>query len=126
MANDTIVKECQKHTETMSVHGGLADKLAEFILVKTQNPTQRFGSSDSQFTNDGALGKLKISHAHLSHDVSVLYRIKGKPPTIYLFGLFSHKESGTDKNNPNRNITKTLAKTLSTQFPELDEEDAIS
>lgn len=119
------IEACPKFKETIDKYGHLQSKVDEFTTTKSKNPLQRFGSSDSQFTNDGPLGKLKISHAHLTHDVSIFYRIKGKPPTIYLFGLFSHKESGTDKNNPNRNLTKTLAKTLSTQFPELDEEDDI-
>ena len=121
--NTSTIAICPKFLETSNKYNNLSGKIEEFIATKKHNPLQRFGASDSQFSNDGPLGKLKISHAHLTHDVSILYRIKGSPATIYLFGLFSHKESGTDKNNPNRNVTKTLAKTLSTQFPDLKEDD---
>lgn len=114
---------CKKFNETLLQYPHLAGKLEEFIKSKSANTMQPFGASDKPFNPDGPLGKLKIVHAHLTHDVSIFYRIKGSPPTLYLFGLFSHKESGTDKSSQNRNIQKSLAKSLSTQFPELSEDN---
>lgn len=121
--NELIVANCKKFEETMSRYLHLKNKVDDFIAIKTANPIQQFGASDKPFNPDGPLGKMKIGHAHITHDVSIFYRIKGNPPKLYLYGLFSHKESGTSKNDPNRNIQKSLAKVLSTQFPELKEDD---
>ena len=121
--NELIVATCKKYNETNSNYPQLKDKVDEFIHTKIENAIRQFGASDKPFNPDGPLGKLKIWHAHLNRDVSIFYRIKGSPGKLYLYGLFSHKESGTSKNDPNRNIQKSLAKVLSTQFPELKEDD---
>lgn len=109
--------------KTEQTHSNLSNKLIDFIRTKSENPTQRFGSSDYQFTSDAPLGgKLKLSHAHLSQDVCVVYRIKGKPPTLYLFGLFSHKELGTG-NTANIKLQKSMHDIFKNQFPDLSEDE---
>jgi hypothetical protein len=115
------VRVCALFTETLGNHKGLEQRLAAFINAKTQDPLKAFGGSDSHFIADGPIGKtgLKVKHAHLSQDVSVIYRLHGNPATLDLYGLFSHKESGTG-NTPQRKIQQNLAKRLSSQdFPPL-------
>lgn len=124
--NELIVAGCKKFDETMTRYLHLRSKVDDFIATKMTNPVQQFGASDKVFNPDGPLGKMKIVHAHLTHDISIFYRIKGSPPTLYLYGLFSHKESGTDKSSQNRNIQKSLSKVLFTQFPEIHEDDELS
>lgn len=110
------VRMCALFTETVTKYPELAEKLTAFIKTKDENPTQAYGGSDTHFVPDGPIGKLglKIKHAHLSQDVSILYRIHGKPTLLDLYGLFSHKESGTG-NPGNIKVQKSLSKRLDNQ-----------
>ena len=115
MKNENIVFS-SLFIHTLNTHKVVADKAESFINAKLENPTQRYGASDSRFIPAGPLGKLKVSHAHLSKDISILYRIAGTPAKLYLYGIFSHKESGTS-DTPNINKQKSLSTTLGNQFP---------
>lgn len=66
-----------------------------FMDVKRANPTQPFGSSDTPFTGGGKFQKAVpgLRHAHLTQDLSVVYRVDGN--NIYLYGFFTHQELGT-------------------------------
>ena len=89
----------------------VVDRLESFLALKSQDPTAPFGSSDTPFIAAGPLGQAipKLRHAHLSHDVSVFYKVEGINPTVIkIYGLFSHKESGTG-HAPNIKIQKQLA-----------------
>lgn len=91
----------------------LVSKFEEFQKHKANNPVLPFGSSDKMFRGDGFFRGLK--HAHLSHDISVIYSISGKNPTLIdLYGLFSHDDLGTG-NPPNLKRQKSLSKRLSNQ-----------
>lgn len=111
------VRICKLYEETLAKHSGLKERVADFIKSKNENPLASFGSSDTHFIADGPIGKtgLKLKHAHLSQDVSIIYRLHGNPTTLDLYGLFSHKESGTG-NSANIKVQKSLAKKLSSQF----------
>jgi hypothetical protein len=109
---------CSVYNETMQKHAALEDRVADFVTLKSENHMQLFGASDKPFIATGPLGKLKIRHAHLSQDISILYRIAGSPPTMYLFGLFSHKETGTSSTS-NHKLQKSLATRLGRQFTDL-------
>jgi hypothetical protein len=77
---------------------GVAEKFNSFVEQKTANPAAPFGSKDSPFMNAGPLSMAvpKLRHAHLTRDLSVFYTIGGKDPTVIrLYGIFSHKDSGT-------------------------------
>lgn len=107
--------------ETSKKYPALQSKILDFIALKTANPSQKFGSSDYPFNADGPLGKMKLKHAHLSQDISIFYKMAGSPSTLYIYGLFSHKESGTG-NTKNNNLQKSLASKLKNQFPELKDD----
>ena len=107
--------------ETSKKYPALQNKILDFVALKSANPSQKFGSSDYPFNADGPLGKMKIKHAHLSQDISIFYKIAGSPSTLYLYGLFSHKESGTG-NTKNNNLQKSLAVKLKNQFPDLKDD----
>jgi hypothetical protein len=107
--------------ETLNKYPALENRVIDFIKLKTTNPSQRFGSSDYPFNSDGPLGKMKLKHAHLSQDVSIFYKIAGSPSTLYIFGLFSHNESGTG-NTKNNKLQKSLAARLKNQFPDLKDD----
>jgi hypothetical protein len=116
-----ITRKCKLFDETFLDHANLAKRIFAFLDHKNNNPLQPFGSSDSGFTPDGPIGKLglNIKHAHVSQDVSIIYRVHGNPQVMDLYGVFSHKESGTG-NAANIRIQQQLATRLSNQdFPEL-------
>ena len=75
------------------------EKLKDFISYKRNNPTQNFGTKDQFFSTHGilksAVNNESMKHAHLTHDVSILYTIQGRPPLIKLYGIFSHDDLGT-------------------------------
>jgi hypothetical protein len=76
-----------------------------------------FGSRDGMFAGGGNFTAAvpKLRHAHMTHDVSVFYRLSGANPTVIdLFGFFSHDESGTGQ-PANIKKQKSLAKSLSNQ-----------
>jgi hypothetical protein len=108
------------YDQSLKNHPEVKTKVDDFLIFKTANPTQQYGAKDTRFNSDQHLGQLKINHAHLSRDVSIFYRVSGKPTKLYVYGVFSHKESGTGTPYNNR-IQKQLTQTLSTQFPDLNE-----
>lgn len=66
----------------------------QFIAHKRENPIAPFGAKDYPFKGNGKLHG--YPHAGLTFDVSVVYTLEGRDPTILkLFGLFSHDELGT-------------------------------
>lgn len=96
--------------ETLARHPEVEDKLDEFIVLKTQDPMAQFGAKDTHFVGGGILGSEKLIHAHLTRDISVLYKRGGKDPVnIYLVAVLSHAESGTGT-PPDKKIQQALAK----------------
>jgi len=96
---------------------GLAAKFADFVGTKTENPIQQFGKSDTQMVSAGPLGRAVpgLKHAHLTQDLSVFYTLGGRNPTVFnLYGIFSHKDSGTG-NNANIKTQKSLGQQLQNQ-----------
>ena len=117
MNEDTSrVIESDDFHSTLVTYAAFAKKVSDFIQLKLENPTQRYGSSDTRFIPDGYLGQLKVSHAHVSQDVSILYRIAGTPTKLFILGLYSHKETGTGT-TPNNKKQKSMATKFKNQFP---------
>lgn len=118
MQRNIEIRVCSLYNETVAAYPSLVKKLNDFTAFKLVNPGERFGPSDSAFSPQGPLGKMKVKHAHLNQDVSIFYRLSGN--SLYLYGLFSHKESGT-ASTPQLNKQRSLAKAFSSQYPELKE-----
>ena len=112
---------CDVYIETIQKYSKLSGKMKDFIQFKTENPSRQFGSSDYPFNSDGPLGKMKLKHAHITQDISIFYKMAGSPATLYLYGLFSHNESGTG-NTKNNKLQKSLAARLKNQFPDLKDD----
>jgi mRNA-degrading endonuclease YafQ of YafQ-DinJ toxin-antitoxin module len=75
----------------------IGQKMQEFRKFKSENPLQQFGSSDKPFQGGGHFGRTisGLKHAHLTHDIMVVYSISGRNPTLIdLYGIFSHDELG--------------------------------
>jgi len=94
-----LFKVCPLFIECLnSRKNDVAGKLREFLQSKRSNRLAPFGKDDSAFIADGPLGKAVpgLRHAHLTHDISILYTIGGKNPTVFqLYAIFTHDESGT-------------------------------
>jgi hypothetical protein len=88
----------------------LLDKTNKFIQHKFQNPANGsipgkypgFGDNDKMFASKGKFSNRidNISHAHLTSDISIVYRISGNG--LYLYGVYNHDTIGTGQ-PPNRN-----------------------
>ncbi len=89
-------------------------KLRDFMELKRNNPTAPFGGSDKSFSSDGIYNSVipGLRHAHITFDLSIVYKIVGKQ--IYLYGLFTHDDLGTGQPR-NINRQKNAAKTLAQQ-----------
>ena len=77
---------------------GAESRFAEFVRFKDQQPTQQFGASDKPFVGAGPLGQVspRLMHAHITRDLSVVYHVSGRDPTVIsIHGIFSHADLGT-------------------------------
>ena len=90
------VKTCPLFWETYNKYKNnlkVVEAFNAFRKFKETNPIGKYGSTDYPFRNEILSG---ISHAHLTHNVSILYTVSGSNPHILkLIGFFSHDESGT-------------------------------
>lgn len=114
--NMPLARASDMLTDTLQKHGALREKLAAFLQTKLADHMASFGASDKHYASKGSFGSLGIGlkHAHLTHDISVVYRIHGNPPTIDIYGLYSHDESGTGT-PPNMKRQKALASKIARQ-----------
>jgi len=95
-----IVRYCGK-LYSDSIEGkdvDVMDKFADFLKRKSENPLHPYNNKDTPFVAGGPIGRtgLKLMHAHLTRDLSVVYKIHGKE-NIFLdiYGIFSHADLGT-------------------------------
>ena len=103
---------CDPLLETLARHPSIKGKLGLFLESKLKNHMAEFGSRDAHFSGSGNfVGK---KHAHLTHDISIIYSVHGNPPTIDLYGVFRHDESGTGM-PANLKRQKSLAKRMAGQ-----------
>lgn len=104
---DLIIKNSPLFLDTMakklsSGNKKIADRFNEFLKIKKNNPLQPFGKNDYPFSSgsghhiQGAIPNETLLHAHLTHDISVVYSLTGKDPKVLkLYGIFTHDEMGT-------------------------------
>lgn len=84
-------------------------------MVKSKDPMEKFGSKDQHFVGGGPLSASKLIHAHLTHDISLLYKRSGRNPTVIdLYAIVTHDELGTGQ-PPNLKLQKTIAKKVDGQ-----------
>jgi hypothetical protein len=108
---------CPLFMETFGNHREVLKKLDEFIAAKTRDPLAAFGNSDKVFTRGTPIAEVmpKLRKAHLNHDVSILYMISGRDPTVIrLYAVLSHDESGTGQPS-NMRVQRNMAKRLAQQ-----------
>jgi len=96
---ETLFRRSEPYKETylarIAPYPSLRAKFRDFMEVKRNNPMQQFGSSDTSFISAGNLAKAVsgLRHAHITQDVSIVYKIAGNQ--IYLYGFYTHDELGT-------------------------------
>lgn len=80
----------------------LSRRLIDFMKLKTDSPHngaapdgKKFGDTDKRFRSGGKFtGKVDgISHAHLTHNISIVYLIRND--SLYLYGIYTHDDIGT-------------------------------
>lgn len=102
-----VFRECPLYIKTRSYYEHTMGKaftnpLADFLELKLTNPLAPFGSSDYPFSNAGQFKGLL--HAHLTQDISVVYRVGGRDPHVLdLYMIASHADLGTSRpSNPKK------------------------
>lgn len=105
-----VVKTCPLFDETLlravQLRGDtFRDSFKRFLEFKQQaaksgNPLQPYGARDKPFIPNGQLRNAvpneTLVHAHLSHDLNLVYSMTGRNPIIYkLYGFFTHDDLGT-------------------------------
>lgn len=106
-----IFKTCKLYLKSLDKQDKLIkNKLKDFMTFKSANPRSKFGSSDYAFSPTGSFAG--FSHAKLTFDISIVYKIEGD--ICYLYGVFSHDESGTGT-PPNKNKQNALGTKLKNQ-----------
>lgn len=71
------------------------NKFRDFMEVKRVNPNQPFGASDKPFRSSGNFTSAVpgLRHAHITFDLSIVYRVEGNQ--VFLYGFFTHDDLGT-------------------------------
>ena len=94
-------RTCDLYRETLAdkarAYPVIGQKMQEFRKFKSDNPLQPYGGSDKPFVSKGNFGTTisGLRHAHLTHDIMIVYTISGRNPTLFdLYGIFSHDELG--------------------------------
>lgn len=105
-----VVKTCPLFDETflraVQLRGDtFRESFKRFLEFKQQaaksgNPLQPYGARDKPFIPNGQLRNAvpneTLVHAHLSHDLNLVYSMTGRNPIIYkLYGFFTHDDLGT-------------------------------
>lgn len=116
-----VFKACALYNQTLvekvRAYPVVAQKLKEFRDFKTANPVAQYGATDKPFHSTGNFTKAVagIRHAHLTHDIMIVYTISGRNPTEFdLYGVFSHDELGIGQ-PANMKRQKSSAKRLANQ-----------
>ena len=87
-----LFKKCKLFDKTFAkATKQVQTKFKDFVEAKKNNPAEKFGGSDYHFIKAGHLGG--FWHAKLSQDISVIYKVDKN--IVYLYGIFSHADSGT-------------------------------
>lgn len=99
--SDVVFRTCDLYRETLvdkaRAYPVIGQKMQEFREFKAANPLQQYGASDKPFVGKGNFGTVisGLKHAHLTHDIMIVYTIGGRNPTVFnLYGIFSHDELG--------------------------------
>lgn len=79
------------YDEKVLPHESVRKKLRQFMHAKRENPQQSWGGSDTHFVARGPLAGFR--HAHLTQDLSIVYRVVNK--TVFLYGFYTHNDLGT-------------------------------
>lgn len=76
---------------------GLGDRLTKALVkfknTKEQNVNAQYGASDKPFSGEGHFKGL--SHAHLTHNISLVYRLDSAQNQFKLYGFYTHDDLGT-------------------------------
>jgi mRNA-degrading endonuclease YafQ of YafQ-DinJ toxin-antitoxin module len=89
-----------KTFQKISQRSSAVNKFEQFKQMK-QDPMQLMtpmGANDKLFEPSGILGREipSLRHVHITHDISLVYRIHGANPTyVDLYGFYSHDDLGT-------------------------------
>lgn len=100
------------------VRGPALASLKEFLTVKRQNPLQPYGKSDKPFKSGANFSNEVpgLAHAHITHDLSIVYRIESGQ--LYLYGFYTHDQLGTGT-PANKNKQQSMAvRFANTKFSE--------
>lgn len=115
--SDVRVRYSQLSKSSIKNKPQVHDKLQDFLNAKVADPIQPYGKADTRFVSAGPIGQtgLKLRHAHLTQDVSVVYKLHGDNPKLLdVYGVFTHKELGTS-NTSNIKTQKKIAKKFAQQ-----------
>lgn len=96
----------------------LKKQLGAFIKWKNEYPVNGsipgklpgFGDSDKKFRSGGNFDNRmpNLSHAHLTHNLSIVYYVDRETNTLRLYGIYSHDDIGTGS-PPNINRQQQMA-----------------
>lgn len=93
------------------IRGSTLNSLKDFLTTKRDDITQSYGSSDKFFNTEGTFAKEVpgLAKAHLTHDISIVYRVKDG--NVYLYGIYNHDTLGIGQP-----ANKRRQQSMATQF----------
>ena len=96
---ETIFRRCNSYLETyiekVRPYKAIRSKFRDFMELKRWSPSSSFGKSDKPFSSDAFYTRAipGLKHAHITFDLSILYKIVNNE--LWLYGFYTHDELGT-------------------------------
>lgn len=117
LATERIKSKFKKTPQ--EAHAALNTLIAQFKEAKSSKVPTKFGSRDAPFAVGTplyqALKSENLMHAHLGHDLNIIYTISGKNPrVIKLYILGTHDDLGIGTPS-NKKTQQKVAKRIATQ-----------
>ena len=112
---ETVFRRCDSYKETyfakVRPYSAIRSKFRDFMELKRWNPIEPFGKSDKLFLGTGLFIRSvpNLKHAHITLDLSIVYKLDGG--TIWLYGFYTHDELGIGQ-PPNIRIQDAMARKI--------------
>ena len=124
LAGDELFDTINKYSNQRAL---ILRKLGDFLRFKVSSPYNgsapdgtKFGDTDKKFKAGGRFSdKIDgISHSHLTHDISIVYRIIGDK--MYLYGVYTHDAMGTGTPPSTARQLQATSRWTNSTFSDLD------
>jgi mRNA-degrading endonuclease YafQ of YafQ-DinJ toxin-antitoxin module len=115
------IKKCRLFYKSIAPRPEIAKIIIDFSNFKIVHPIDKFPKCKKDKPLVGIYKQLKLCEVYLEYDLRLIYAIRNG--TLYLYGIFTHAELGTD-NKPRQQ--RNMMKKFKNQFDESAKHELVS